>query len=125
MTGNDSLSARQKRAIVALLQSTSIVEAAATAGVGEATVHRYLNDSAFRDELHKRQDSAMAAAASALAGLMGDALKVLSDILQSDDTSDSVKVRAAGIILNERALIEIAALARDIRDLEDGKDEKR
>ena len=120
MTENDRLSANQKKAIVALLQSTSIREAARTCGLGEATLYRYLNDDAFRDELHRRQDSAMAAAASALAGMMGDALAVLRDTLQDDEASDSVKVRAAQIIVDERRMIELVALARDIRELEDG-----
>ena len=120
MTDNDSLSVRQKRAVVALLQSTSIKEAASVAGIGEKTMYRYLNDDAFRAELHAQQDAALAAAAAALAGMMGDALAVLRDTLQDDDASDSVKVRAAQIIVDERRMIELVALARDVRELEEG-----
>jgi len=120
MTDNDSLSVRQKRAVVALLQSTSIKEAASVAGIGEKTMYRYLNDDAFRAELHAQQDAALAAAAAALAGMMGDALAVLRDTLQDDDASDSVKVRAAQIIVDERRMIELVALARDVRQLEEG-----
>ena len=120
MADNDSLSVRQKRAVVALLQSTSIKEAASVAGIGEKTMYRYLNDDAFRAELHAQQDAALAAAAAALAGMMGDALAVLRDTLQDDDASDSVKVRAAQIIVDERRMIELVALARDVRQLEEG-----
>ena len=122
MTDNDSLSVRQKRAVVALLQSTSIKEAASVAGIGEKTMYRYLNDDAFRAELHAQQDAALAAAAAALAGMMGDALATLRDTLQDDDASDSVKVRATQIIVDERRMIELVALARDVRQLENGRD---
>lgn len=121
MVDNDSLSANQKKAIVAMLQSASIREAARTCGLGEATLYRYLNNDTFRAELHARQDAAMSAAAASLAGMMGEALETLRATLADDEASISAKVRAAQIIINERGLIELAALARDVRALEEGQ----
>lgn len=123
MTENSRLNTNQKRAIVALLQCASIRDAAKVCGLGETTLYRYLNCAAFRDELHRRQDAAMAAAASSLAGLMGAAVAVLRDVLLDCDASDSVRVRAAQVVVNERELIELAMLTRDVRALEDGRDD--
>lgn len=120
MEENGRLNTNQRRAIIALLQSASIREAARVCGLGETTLYRYLNDGTFRDELHRRQDAAMAAAATSLAGLMGAAVAVLRDVLLDDDASDSVRVRAAQVVVNERELIELAMLTRDVRELEEG-----
>ena len=52
MADNGSLSARQQRAIAALLECRSVAEAAASAKVGERTLYRWIaEDQAFKNAL--------------------------------------------------------------------------
>ncbi len=51
------LSARQKKALGALLANKTVRAAAASSGLGERTIWRYLDNTDFRTALRKAQDS--------------------------------------------------------------------
>lgn len=96
------LSANQVKAIAALLATSSIGKAAKRCGLGERTLHRYLANEDFRRELRARQDETVAATVAALSGLSGKATETLDDVMGSKEATESVRVRAAQVILQER-----------------------
>jgi len=96
------LTPNQVKAIVALLATASIGKAAKRCGLGERTLHRYLANEDFRRELRARQDETVAATVAALSGLSGKATETLCDVMGSKETTESVRVRAAQVILQER-----------------------
>ena len=115
MSGNDRLTARQKKALRALLSCSTVRAAAKRAGVGEATIHRYLHDPQFKAELRARQDELMAATVAGLTtvasesiGKLGQALDLLAehmganlaDFITVDERGrwalDLAKTKAAG-----------------------------
>ena len=119
MADNGSLSANQKRAIVALLNCPMIGEAAKAAGLGERTLGRYLADPDFRAELRSRQDQTLAAATAALSGLAGEAVGTLAGVMGDGEASPAVRVRAAAVILAERRKVaELDDLAERVAVLE-------
>ncbi len=120
MAESDSLSANQKKALVALLACPSVAAAAKQAGLGERTLYRYLADDTFKAELRARQDQAIAAATAALSGLTGTAIETLRKVLTDPDASHAVKVRAAlGILRERRRIGELDDLAERVSRLEE------
>ena len=119
MSENVQLSANQRKAVIALLNSATIRAAALACGLCEKTVSRYLADPDFRAELRKRQDEALAAATAALSGLAGEAVGTLAGVMGDDEASPAAKVRAAAVILAERRKVaELDDLAERVAALE-------
>jgi len=117
------LSANQRKAMIALLNSPSVRSAAAACGLHERTLGRYLADDTFRAELRRRQGEALAAATAALSGLAGKALTVLDRVMDSKDATDAAKLRAAGLVLSERwKAAEMVELVERIGALEEALD---
>ena len=118
--GKPELTQNQKKALEALLRCTTIKGAALAAGLGERTLHRYLDLAHFRQELARRQDATIKATTAALVGLSGEAVAALSSILQDEDTPVTVKVRAAlGWLAQMRQSVELADLAERVSKLEE------
>ena len=63
----DDLNDNQKKAIRALLSTTTVRAAAEVCGLAERTLHHYLAQEPFRDALRAEQDQLTAAATAALA----------------------------------------------------------
>jgi AcrR family transcriptional regulator len=115
----NKLSANQKRALDALLNTASVAAAARHCGLSERTIWRYLSDDTFKSELRERQDKTIAATTAALVGLSGKAVEALRDLLQDALTPPSVKARVAlGWLREKREAVELADLARRVGDLE-------
>ena len=122
MAENGSLSANQRKAIIALLNASTVREAAEAAGLGERTLARYLSSDKFRAELCKRQDEALAAATAALSGLTGAAVGVLADVMNDPNASHSARVRAAlGILSERRKVAELDDLVERVAALENAQ----
>ena len=99
MADNGSLSARQQRAIAALLASKTVAEAAAAARVGERTLFRWLaEDAAFRAALSQAEGELLATTTRRLLGLQGQALEALEYLLTRGE-SEGVRLRAAQVAL--------------------------
>lgn len=99
-TGN-RIPSKQKKAIVALLECSTISEAAQAANVGRVTLSRWINDDEkFRLELSKAESSLISTATRRLCSLTDKAVKTLESVLESKTASDSTKVRAALGILD-------------------------
>ncbi len=119
MGDNDTLTTNQRRALNALLDSTSVRAAAKKANLGETTLWRYLSDATFKTALSKRQDAIVSSVTAALTGMAGESVKTLRGILRSRTASDAVKCRAAlGWLSQMRQSVELADLSERVRALE-------
>jgi hypothetical protein len=92
--------AKQKRAIAALLSSKSIAEAAASACIGERTLHRWLDDPLFRDELLRAEGELIDAATRRLVHIQAKAITTMEIILDDINCSATAKLRAAQTVLD-------------------------
>ena len=116
----DKLSRNQYKALKALLQCPSVAAAARSCGLGERTLWRYLEGSAFRAELSKQQDGLVAAVTASLVGLGGDAVTVLHEALTDKNTSVNIKTRVARDWLAQMGKsVELADLAHRLDVLEE------
>ena len=126
MSQNDTLSKNQKRAIEALLVEPTITAAATRAKLARRTLHRYLGNVAFRAELRKRQSETLAATVSALAGLSGDAVKVLREVMLDTGATHADRRQAAVSWLEyARRFVETDQILERLEDLESEIDTKR
>ena len=101
MATKGNLTARQRRAIAALLSERTIEAAAKKAKVGERTLHRWLDsDGEFCAALRQAQEQAIDAAIMQLAGLTGEAVDTLRATMGDKTATASAKVRAADLVLS-------------------------
>ena len=120
----ETLSANQQRALVALLSTGKIVQAAKQAGLGESTVRRYLQDPQFKQAYHEERSRMLAEGVSRLQQGAVKAADVFLDGL--DDKDPEVRIRAARAlweylgrgIETERKIREQEELAERIAQLE-------
>jgi len=115
-----AMTAKKQRAIVALLTERTTADAAGAAGVGLRTLHRWLaEDGEFQAALRQAEEGAIDHAVRRLVGLQDTAIAVLAAVLDTDDISAGVRVRAAGMVLeNVLRLRELRTLEERIAALE-------
>ena len=109
------LSAKQARAVSALLTENSIIEAAAAAGVDTRTITRWLKLPAFQAALGAAESELIDGATRRLLRLQDQALATVERLLSDDPDSkvaDSVRLRAA------LAALEHLIKLRSLRDVE-------
>ena len=82
---NDALTARQRRAIGALLTEPSTEAAAMAAGRSRKTVYRWLALPQFRAALTAAQSEALGVVTARLTGLLDRALDVFAEDLAGED----------------------------------------
>lgn len=112
MAENGVLSAKQARAITALLQAKRVEDAAKAAGVGERTLSRWLTDPTFRAALTHAEDAAIDTAVRKLLLLQDAGLGVIASILADRAAAPTVRLRAAALALD--GLLRL----RELRDVE-------
>ena len=111
-TGGE-LTAKQQRAVQALLTAKSVSAAALAAHVGERTLFRWLTEPAFRAALTAAESNLIDAATRRLLQLQGAALDTLEALLgDGSDASAGVRLRAAQVALEH--LLRL----RELRDIE-------
>ncbi len=108
-TPQSSLTERQTLALPYLASASSLAEGGRLADVGRTTLHRWMRDTGFRDELSRLRDEAANLAHAELRGLMLKSVLVLSEAL--DDKDPAARLRAA------RATLYVAFRADEARDL--------
>ena len=119
MAENGNLTRGMQRAIPALLESNTVAEAAETAGLGERTIYRYLNDPAFKAELRRRQAQILDQTVATMVGGRAQALAALREAMTSDAASFSEQIRAAHYWLGHtQDAVELDVLVRRIEKLE-------
>jgi DNA-binding MurR/RpiR family transcriptional regulator len=105
------LTAKQERALAALVAQPTISEAAKVLGVGETTLYRYMRDAQFSDALKRARRAAVAQLTARLqAGASGMA-GVLQTIAEDETAPASARVSAA------RAVIDYTLKAVELEDL--------
>jgi hypothetical protein len=99
MAANGGVTHKQHRAILALLQSRSVPEAAEQAGVGTRTLERWLaEDAAFVREFRSTRTKVVEAGIASLQASVTDAVECLRRNLH-DPAPPSTQVRSAVSIL--------------------------
>ena len=107
------LTPKQERAIRALLEHKSVGEAAASIGVGERTLYRWLADPTFRQALSAAEGDLLDVATRRLLSLQDAAISTFAGMLSDDnEASATVKLRAA------QAVLDYLLKLRELRDIE-------
>lgn len=107
----DLLPPKQTRAMLALLEHSTIKDAAASVGIGETTLWRWLQGQDFRAAYMEARREAVKQSIAHLQNATGEAVACLRGVMNSPTASDSAKVSAA------RAVLELALKAVEIEDL--------
>ena len=115
----DELTARQARAVEALLREPTTKAAAKAAGVGEAPLWRWLNEPGFAATYRAARARLVEGTLTALQGAGVSAVELLCAVIKDADAPVSVRVSAAKIVLDAgfRAKQEIENDER-LRDIE-------
>ena len=96
----------QEKAISALLQNSTIVNAAKATGIGESTIRRWKKDFAFAKALADAQRAVVADTVRMVQRSSGAALAALLTIMSNATASSTARVMAA------KAVLEIAIRER-------------
>ena len=121
MSPNDTkkLTARQKKAIEALLSGYKVKDAALAVGVSDRTLARWRDDKAFASELQRRSGQAVKDAATRMTGNMDAMLDVLLEVANDDMAPRHVRVRAATSWIDRQGrLVELAEVLERLDALE-------
>jgi hypothetical protein len=105
---NGGLSYRQIRAIETLLAEPTIAAAAASAGVSERTLFRWLNSSDFAAAYKKARERLLEDAVATLQRASADAAQCLHTIVKDEKVSVYARLTAA------KSILELAFKARDL-----------
>jgi len=112
MHENGRLTAKQEKAIAALLTEGSVAAAATKAGIATSTLFGWLRDPAFDTAYRAARREAVGHAIARLQQLSTDAVAVLATVMADKNTPASVRVTAAA------KLLDMALRAVEIEDLE-------
>jgi hypothetical protein len=114
------LSAKQQRAIEALLNGMTKGQAATAAGVIPRTLSRWLADPDFQAELNTASDQVIKAAATRLKSTLDAAVTVMRETMEDRQVNAAVRLRAADRVASHALkLVEAAELLERIERLED------
>ncbi len=110
---------KRQQAIAALIEAPTIREAAGIVGIGEATLFRWLQDSGFQEVYRETKQRIVSHAVTQLQRASGNAVKVLTDVMNDEDKPASSRVTAAKTVLDMAVkAVEIENLEARITDLE-------
>ena len=120
MKKNKQISPRQMLTIPHLSTKTT-VDAAKDAGVSERSIHRWLKDPIFIQELRNAEEQILKESSRKLAILTSKAIDVAGEILLNPETSDGLRLRSATIIFDQnlkiRGFIEIKEKVEKLEEL--------
>ena len=112
-TGLLELNEKHVRAIEALLQEPTISTAAKKAGVGQATLFRWLNDPQFAGAYKEARGRMLEGTLTSLQSASADAVKCLREVI--NDTTAQVTARVSA----SKTVLDLSLKAREIFELED------
>jgi transposase len=119
---SDDLTPKQHRAIVALMQAVSVSGAAQDANVSEATLYRWLSQTAFKAEYRKQRrmmfERAVGLAQRASARAMAEAV----EIMQTSE-NDFARIAAIKIVLDFSRETDIEQRVAEIEEILDSADQ--
>jgi hypothetical protein len=125
MAENGRLSARQQKAVLALLTEPNIREAARAVKIGERTLYTWLRDRTFANAYHAARAASVSQAIARLQQASGEAVGTLAEVMRDPEAGASARVTAATKIL-EMAVrgVEIEELKRRLALLEAAEEEE-
>ena len=103
-------SPQQQRLLAALAAAPDMQSAVKLAGVGRTTVHRWMQQPAFRDELNRRRDAVFAEALASVKTHAGRAVTELTRLLRVKDN------RLRRLVCND--ILEHGLNIREFEDIE-------
>lgn len=106
-----TLTAKQQKAIAALLSQSTIQKAANEAGVSDRSIFNWLNQPAFSDAYRQARSRMVSQAIAGLQQSMVGALSALQDVMNDPGNPPSARVSAA------RTVLELAFRGAEIEDL--------
>lgn len=116
-----TLTARQEKAIVALLAEPTIARAATAAGVGERTLHKWIRQPDFGAAYRRARREAFAQAIAGAHRLAAAAVQTLARIMLDTAAPYPSRVAAASALLRfSREAIELDDIAGRVEALEAG-----
>ena len=120
------LSGPQMKTIACLVAANSIEEAAKAARVSRSTVHRWLQEEAFRAELGRARAALFNETMARLQSATAASVTVLGELLKSKH--EAIRLRAAGLVLGTglkaREVIDLEERVRRLEALLAGGDEE-
>jgi hypothetical protein len=118
-TAEASLSYRQERAIVELLQQPNMDAAAAKAGVTPRTLRRWLRQREFSRRYEKQRSLQLEGIHEVLRSSAMDSLKVLIDVSQNKTSPPAARVSAATRLIEFTFKVgELASIEKRLQELE-------
>ncbi len=115
----DKMSRKHEIAIVALLTEPTLKQAAKKAGIGEATLWRWMQDLDFAKQYRVAKRQAVSQAISKLQQACGEAVDTLCSIMKDEEAPAPSRVSAAKAVLDTAIkAIEIEELESRIEELE-------
>jgi hypothetical protein len=115
----DGLTPRKEKAVFALLNEPSILKAAEKSGVGERTLHRWLEEPGFQAQYRRARREAFSHAISLSQRYAVLAVNTLGKVMTDNTAAHSAKVSAATAVLRfGREGIELDDLASRLEALE-------
>lgn len=111
-TSQGGLSAKQQKAIEALLCEPTIQAAAQAAGVARATIFRWLSDVSFASAYKSARGQLLESMLTALQAASTDAVKTLREVMNDRAAQVSARVSAA------RTVLEMSLKAREVLQVE-------
>jgi transposase-like protein len=125
MVGHGSKFGRRKEAVIAaLLSCRTLEEAARTAGIGATTLLRWMKNPEFQAEYRAALNTAVSQANARIQQSSGAAAATIVKIMLSADTKDSIRLRAADMVLSHSKDAQIEDVVARVRDLERAKSDK-
>ena len=116
MAAHSGQSRKRQAAIAALLVSPTIAHAAASAGISESTLSRWLREDDFQREYRLAQREALSQAIATLQAASGSAVVVLRGAMLDQSATAASRVAAAKVIL------EFGFRGAEIADLQERLD---
>src|SRR5262245_8742563 len=113
MGDNGRLSAKQQRAIEALLTEPTTRAAAQAAGVGETTIFRWLAEPAFSTAYRAARSRLLESTLTELQAASTEAVETLREVMNSPLAMPAARVSAA------RAVLEFSLRAREEIEIEE------
>ena len=108
---NTKLRPRQQRAILALIECPTVQGAAASAGIGSATLYRWMGDENFRIAFRTARMEVVQQAMTRLQRASGQAVGTILAIMADSDVPASVRLSAA------KAALEMVHRSLETEDL--------
>lgn len=111
------LNIRQDRFLKALLETPSVAKACELAGINKKTGYKYLKDEYFMTAYRELRRELMQQATAKLQKISQEAVEVLREIMNDNETTPSSRVQSA------KAVLEISYRSIELEDIQEQIDE--